>query len=364
VNNDRFKFTQLTIYVTLRIHLRHREIDNGDSCITEDDCVDDLGLHLVGTLRQTIEMIGVVVIPVEIMLLIWIRRQLFQGEVLVNIACGGAMFLLFRVWNLGFGLQVLLLAHTYALVNLRELLPDYVWIGLHVLAGDLCFYVFHRLAHTRLFFLLDHSVHHSSTEFNFTTNLRVSIFAPLYSWSPLLVPVLLGFDPVLLFACFGLANAVPFFLHNEHINKLGWLEYVFNTPSHHRVHHGSNPCYIDKNFGGMLIIWDRLFGTYADEVEPVIFGVRHWQPSTNPLKVMFRGWGELARSLRKPNSNVRVRPVSTSFGYCVPCPSHIPAHLYASLYEYPSPSLASSGRSSSASSHLHNQPFSRAKRAA
>lgn len=320
--------------------------------MTEDERVDDLGLQLIGALRQTIEMIGVVVIPVEIILLIWIRRQLFQGEVLVNLACGGAMFLLFRVWNLGFGLQVLHLAHVQALVNLRELLPDYAWVGLHVLVGDLCFYVFHRLAHTRLFFLLDHSVHHSSTEFNFTTNLRVSIFAPLYSWSPLLVPVLLGFDPVLLFACFGLANAVPFFLHNEHIKKLGWLETVFNTPSHHRVHHGSNPCYIDKNFGGMLIIWDRLFGTYADEIEPVTFGVRHWEPSTNPVKVMFRGWWELARPLRRWSRDFRLHPASSSSGYCVPCPLHIPAHLYASLYVHSSSAMVVPGQGSAPSSSL------------
>lgn len=269
--------------------------------------MDEIGLQLVNAAKHMIDVVGTVVIPVQILLLVLIRRQIFQREILVNLACGGAIFLLFRVWNLGFGFQVAYLAHAYAILDWRAWLleavwpdaiwPYAIWLIVHVLMGDLCFYLFHRLAHTRLFFLLDHSVHHSSTEFNYTTNLRVSIFAPLYSWIPMLVPVLLGFDPVLLFACFGLANAVPFFLHNEHTRKLGWLEKVFNTPSHHRVHHGSNPCYIDKNFGGMLIIWDRLFGTYAEEVEPVTFGVRHWEPSANPLKVMFRGWGELAQSV-------------------------------------------------------------------
>lgn len=259
--------------------------------------MDEVVLQLVNTTRHMIEVVGTVVIPAQILLLMLIRRRVFQSEIFVNLACGGAIFLLYRIWNLGFGFHVAHLTHAYAVLDWRGQVPDAVWFIVHVLVGDLCFYLFHRLAHTRIFFLLDHSVHHSSTELNYTTNLRVSVFSPVYSWWPLLLPVLLGFDPVLLFACFGLANAVPFFLHNEHIKKLGWLEILFNTPSHHRVHHASNPCYIDKNFGGMLIIWDRLFGTYADEVEHVTFGVRHWQPSGNPLKVMFRGWWELALPL-------------------------------------------------------------------
>lgn len=256
--------------------------------------MDSIGLALISAINGMIQTIGAVVIPFEILLLMIVRRRFLQGEILVNLACGGAIFLLFRVLDLGFGYKVVGLAHGHAIFSLREHLPGPLWVVGHVLMGDLCFYAFHRVAHTRFFFLLDHSVHHSSTELNYTTNLRVSIFAPVYSWWPLLLPVFCGFDPVLLFACFGLANAVPFFLHNEHIKKLGWLEYIFNTPSHHRVHHASNVCYVDKNFGGMLIIWDRLLGTYAEEVEPVEFGVRHWEPSVNPLKVMFRGWRELA----------------------------------------------------------------------
>lgn len=271
---------------------------------------EEIALKLVSATKDMIEMVGAVVIPLEILLLVLIRKRVFQPEVLVNLACGGAIFLLYRVWNLGFGIHVAHFAYLYSGISLRAWMPDGLWLFAHVLVGDLCFYVFHRLAHTRVFFLLDHSVHHSSTEFNYTTNLRVSIFAPLYSWTPMLVPVFLGFDPVLLFACFGLANAVPFFLHNEHIKKLGWLEIIFNTPSHHRVHHASNLCYIDKNFGGMLIIWDRLFGTYAAEVEPPTFGVRHWQPSANPLKVMFRGWVELLSPLRRP------RPKTRPIGRC------------------------------------------------
>lgn len=285
----------------------------GEIGFTEEMALtQEIALPLVSAITHMIEMVGTVVIPLEVLLLVLIRRRIFQREIFVNLVCGGAIFLLFRVWNLGFGLQVAHFVHLHSSLSLRTWMPEGCWLVAHVLVGDLCFYVFHRLAHTRIFFLLDHSVHHSSTELNYTTNLRVSIFAPLYSWAPMLVPVFLGFDPVLLFACFALANAVPFFLHNEHIQKLGWLEYIFNTPSHHRVHHASNLCYIDKNFGGMLIIWDRLFGTYADEAEPVTFGVRHWQPSANPLKVLFRGWWELLRPVRRQLQGARVNSPSPS----------------------------------------------------
>ena len=86
-------------------------------------------------------------------------------------------------------------------------------------------------------------------------------------------------------------------MHNNYVGKLGWLEYIFNTPSHHRVHHGINPQYIDKNFGGMLIIWDRLFGTYAEEIEPVIYGVVGMEPTQNPIKVLLRGWVILGKTV-------------------------------------------------------------------
>ncbi|MCR6650303.1 MAG: sterol desaturase family protein [Cellvibrionaceae bacterium] len=185
--------------------------------------MDEVVLQLVNTTRHMIEVVGTVVIPAQILLLMLIRRRVFQSEIFVNLACGGAIFLLYRIWNLGFGFHVAHLTHAYAVLDWRGQVPDAVWFIAHVLVGDLCFYLFHRLAHTRIFFLLDHSVHHSSTELNYTTNLRVSVFSPVYSWWPLLLPVLLGFDPVLLFACFGLANAVPFFsTTNTSKNWAGW----------------------------------------------------------------------------------------------------------------------------------------------
>lgn len=176
-----------------------------------------------------------------------------------------------------------------------------------LLMAGLCFNAFHRPARTRALLRLEHSVHHCSREFGFSTNLRVSFIAGVYAWLALAIPVLLGFDPVLLLACFALANAFSFFAHTRPIGKLGWLEHILNTPSHHRVHHGQNPCYYDKNFGGFFIIWAKLFGTFTEEREPVVFGVPGYNPTRNPVKALTRRWWPVEpnrrRTLATPGSN-------------------------------------------------------------
>jgi sterol desaturase/sphingolipid hydroxylase (fatty acid hydroxylase superfamily) len=257
--------------------------------------MDHVALAFIQSLNRMIEQVGLIVIPFEILLIIGLSRNIFQREIFVNLFCGGCIFSLFTLLD-GYrtGWAIDYFTHYSLLVfDASDGWRLALWIIAHVLVGDLCFYIFHRIAHTKYFFMVDHVVHHSSTEFNFVTNLRVSFVSAFYSWTPLIIPVLLGFNPAMLFACFSLANAVPFFCHNQWVKKLGWVEYVFNTPSHHRVHHASNECYIDKNFGGMFIIWDRLFGTYADEQEPVKYGVRGSSPTGNPLKILFHGWLEL-----------------------------------------------------------------------
>lgn len=93
-----------------------------------------------------------------------------------------------------------------------------------------------------------------------------------------------------------------FFLHTRLVGKLGWYEYLFNTPSHHRVHHARNPQYLDKNYGGTLIIWDRLFGTFAEEVETPEFGLVHQIYNYNPLYILFHGWYEMFRDVIKRRS--------------------------------------------------------------
>jgi sterol desaturase/sphingolipid hydroxylase (fatty acid hydroxylase superfamily) len=257
-------------------------------------------LSLIHALVSLIETVAKVVIPFEIFLLIIIKNKIFQREILINLSCASAIYISSKLVDFSFIYRSVDYIHSFALIKLNtEHLGFYnaAYFLAHILIGDLCFYLFHRLAHTKIFFLLDHSTHHSSTELNFTTNLRINPIAGFYAWLPITIPALLGFNPALLFASFALANAVPFFLHRENTRKLGWLEYIFNTPTHHKVHHGSNLCYLNKNFGGMLIIWDRLFGTFADESEPVTLGIKGKIPSSNPLEVMFKGWYLLWKSI-------------------------------------------------------------------
>lgn len=164
--------------------------------------------------------------------------------------------------------------------------------------ADFVYYVEHFCMHKVRLFWLAHSVHHSSKVFNTATAFRFSIFDPVISATFHLPLLLLGFNPIYIFAAEILIQAYQFWIHNEMIGKLGPVEWVFNTPSHHRVHHGSNAQYIDKNFGGILIVWDRLFGTFAREEKLPKYGIGVTLPSKNPLTVQFFEFMNLFRDLR------------------------------------------------------------------
>lgn len=176
----------------------------------------------------------------------------------------------------------------------------WVWVG-GLVVTDLCYYWAHRADHRIRLLWTAHSVHHSSTYFNMTTNLRLPWFHPLsytirsLAWLP---AGLLGFPPWMIFllTTAGLLFQIP--CHTQRIGKL-WrpYEFIFNTPSHHRVHHGSNAAYLDKNYGGVFIVWDRLFGSYAEEIEPVRYGLVHDIASDNPLKYNYSGTLAMLRDL-------------------------------------------------------------------
>jgi alkylglycerol monooxygenase len=142
------------------------------------------------------------------------------------------------------------------------------WVLLF-LATDLLWYWYHRFGHQVNMFWAAHIVHHQSDDFNYTTAARITIFQAIARglfWS--ILPVI-GFKPEMITVFLLVHGTYPFFTHTQLIGKLGWLEYIIVTPSHHRVHHSSNPEYLDKNYGDMLIIWDKLFGTFAkEETEP------------------------------------------------------------------------------------------------
>ncbi|HUS63400.1 MAG TPA: sterol desaturase family protein [Kofleriaceae bacterium] len=174
------------------------------------------------------------------------------------------------------------------------------WLALFLLE-DLCFYVFHRVSHRCRIFWASHVTHHSSEQFNMSVAFRQTWtpFVAVVFWLPLL---LVGFDPLMVMFVQATSLFYQDLLHSQLLPRLGPLEWVFNTPRHHAVHHGSNAPYIDRNYGGVLIIWDRLLGTYAPRTEPVRFGLTRPLASHNPLVIAFHEWGALLRGLARARS--------------------------------------------------------------
>ena len=167
-----------------------------------------------------------------------------------------------------------------------------------VIAADLAYYWEHRFTHRVGMAWATHTVHHSSPYFNISVAYR---FGPLDSlWGIFfhLPLVLAGFNPFIVFFASAFVQLYQTILHTEVIDKLPRpVEYVFNTPSHHRVHHGANEQYIDRNYSGILIIWDRMFGTFAEEREPVSYGITRPLNSVNPFIVFFHGLARLAKQV-------------------------------------------------------------------
>ncbi|MDE1179503.1 sterol desaturase family protein [Paraburkholderia sp.] len=176
------------------------------------------------------------------------------------------------------------------------------WISFVVLfvAQDALYYVFHRCSHRVRWLWAAHVVHHSSERLNFSTAFRQSLMYPLAGmwvfWIPLAV---LGFPPTQIVAIVLINLGFQFFVHTQMIGRLGWLESVFNTPSMHRVHHARNDRYIDRNYAGVLSIWDRLFGTYVDEDphDVPVYGITEPLHSHNPLTATFHEWRSMARDV-------------------------------------------------------------------
>lgn len=161
-------------------------------------------------------------------------------------------------------------------------------------AYDFCYYWNHRLGHEMNLLWAAHVVHHSSEEYNLTTALRQTgtSFLSFVFYLPL---ALIGIDPLTL-ATVGAINLVyQFWVHTQHIGKLGWLDRVFVTPSNHRAHHAQNGVYIDRNYGGVFVLWDRLFGSFQEEIDsqPVIFGIRGAIKTWNPLQANFHVYQQL-----------------------------------------------------------------------
>lgn len=201
---------------------------------------------------------------------------------------------LFAFVGIEYVLGILLVIKIYGYASFYAFLPElplnWLTITSCIVLADFLYYLEHRLMHRIGIGWATHTVHHSSPHFNMSVAYR---FGPLDSVFPLLfsVPaVMLGFNPFLMLACEIFVQVFQTILHTEIIKKFPKpIEYIFNTPSHHRVHHGSNTQYWDKNYGGIFIIWDRMLGTFALEKEKVVYGISEPLNSVNPIKVFFHG---------------------------------------------------------------------------
>jgi sterol desaturase/sphingolipid hydroxylase (fatty acid hydroxylase superfamily) len=213
------------------------------------------------------------------------------GNVVVSLALRGATLTLYfglyehRAFELGTG------AVAFVLLFIAE---------------DFTYYVWHRASHEVRFLWAAHESHHSSERFNLSTALRQSWTTPLtvplfYAWLPLA-----GFHPLMILGQISLSLIYQFWIHTELVRRMpAWFEAVLNTPSHHRVHHGANVRYLDRNHAGILIVWDRLFGTFEAEDErrePVRYGLTRNLRTFHPVRIAFHEWAKLVRQVRSAGS--------------------------------------------------------------
>jgi sterol desaturase/sphingolipid hydroxylase (fatty acid hydroxylase superfamily) len=185
------------------------------------------------------------------------------------------------------------------------------WVTL-LLAEDFLYYWLHRFDHEIRFFWATHVTHHSSPVMNFTVGFRSSVFQPLYRFLYFIPLAMAGFQPIDILFMYSATQIWGIFVHTELIGKMGWLEYLMVTPSHHRVHHGSNPKYLDKNMGMFLIIWDKLFHTFQeelskDEYQPIHYGLTKNLEKTNAFTIIFHEWIEIAKDVSQKNITLKQR---------------------------------------------------------
>ncbi len=205
----------------------------------------------------------------------------------------------------------------YARARLLDLPPD-SWIVFSIcfLSVDFLYYWFHRTSHEIGAFWAAHSVHHQSEEYNLSVALRQGAFQSFFSWIFYLPLAIVGFAPSTFITCSALNTLYQFWIHTRLIGKMGPIEWIFNTPSHHRVHHGRNPRYIDRNHAGVFIIWDRMFGTFVLETDEPVYGVVKPLASANPLWANFAGWADLCSvAARSTHFQDRLRPFIAAPGW-------------------------------------------------
>lgn len=249
------------------------------------------------------------------------RGEQDTKETATNLAVYGAG----KVWRDAVvrGLELAALGALYAWTPLRVATNAWGVAGT-LLAVEFVYYWKHRAEHQIRLYWAYHSVHHSSEEYNLSTALRLPWFGAFLGSATFYAPlVLLGFNPLLIMISRQIVLIYQFWLHTEKIGSLGWFDKIFNSPSNHRVHHASNGSYLDRNHGGILIVWDRLFGTYAGErpEEPVVYGLTKNIGTKNPIMVNLHEPLAVVRDLRRAQS------VKEMMGYLFRGPGWRPSEM-------------------------------------
>jgi len=235
-----------------------------------------------------------VLIAVELLVDRWRGMRTYRLADTISSLSAGVLATTTGLLTKGVGLITYALALKY--LALLQLPDDSLWVWLfEFVFYDFCYYWHHRLGHERNVLWAAHSVHHQSEDYNLSTALRQTSTGFVFGWVFYLPMAVLGV-PLLVFVTVATVKLLyQFWVHTRHVPKLGWFEWCFVTPSNHRAHHAQNALYMDRNYGGVFIIWDRLFGTFQeeDDAEPVIFGVTTPLHSWNPLWANWQFYGQL-----------------------------------------------------------------------
>lgn len=235
----------------------------------------------------------IVTVILEIILTIKIKLDEYEFKDAGTSILMGLGNVFIGLFTKGIVLGVFLFLYQYRFFTI----PFAWWCWLILLfAEDLCYYWFHRISHESRLFWASHVVHHSSQKYNLSTALRQTWSGSFYSfvfWIPIL---LIGFHPIMVMTQMAISLIYQYWIHTELIKKMpNWFEAVFNTPSHHRVHHATNPQYLDRNHAGIFIIWDKLFGTFEPEIEKPVYGLVKNIETYNPIKIAFLEWVNMFR---------------------------------------------------------------------
>ena len=229
----------------------------------------------------------IIIIGIEILATFIYNKQYYSSKgTLTNIYLTGLNLSLGFLVR-GFCVIVLIYFSQFKLFEIKNVIAYWVLL---LAFEDFLFYILHYVDHYCRFFWAVHVTHHSSEEFNLTVGFRSSVFEPLYAYFYFIPLVLCGFKPWDIMLMYSATQIYGILIHTQFIGKLGFVEWFMATPSNHRVHHGSNHQYLDKNMGMIFIIWDRIFGTYQSEEEVVRFGLTENINTYHPAKVVFHEW--------------------------------------------------------------------------